>query len=310
MTKNTTPCAFIIGEALIDSVHGNDGTVTDHPGGSPANVALTLGRLGRDPELLSWFGQDAGGAKIEQWLAASNVRVAPGSNGAPYTSVAQATLAADGSASYEFHLDPSMPAHAEVPVGAVVAHTGSIAAVLAPGGAQVLDLLKSAQATATITYDPNARPSLMGDPGEARGIIESYVRLCDVVKVSDEDLAWLYPDQDPRAVAQEWLAWGPALVVVTLGEAGSLGYTAAGVVETPVPRVDVVDTVGAGDSYMGALIHGLWEEGLLGAENRSNLKNVAPSVLTRVLHQCASVAAITVSRAGANPPWLRELSAE
>lgn len=310
MSKNTAPYAFIVGETLIDSVHHSDGTVTDHPGGSPANVALTLGRLGRTAELLTWFGQDTGGKMIEQWLAASNVRLGLGSNEAPATSVAQATLAADGSAQYEFQLDPRIPTGAVIPAGAVVAHTGSIASVLAPGGPHVLSLLESAKATATITYDPNARPSLMGDPEQARGIIESYVRLCDVVKVSDEDLAWLYPDQDPRAVAQEWLAWGPALVVVTLGEAGSLGYTAAGVVETPVPRVDVVDTVGAGDSYMGALIHGLWEEGLLGAENRSNLKNVAPSVLTRVLHQCASVAAITVSRAGANPPWLRELSAE
>lgn len=303
------PCAFVIGEALIDAVQQSTGEAQEYPGGSPANVALTLGRLGRDARLLTWFGQDARGQEITSWLAQSNVHIARGSDGAAQTSVALATLAQDGSATYRFDLDPQVPADAVVPDTAIVVHTGSIAAVLEPGGSVVTKLLSQAQPNATITYDPNARPSLMGTAEKARPIIENYVRLADVVKVSDEDLEWLYPGQDPIEVAQSWHRQGTALVVVTLGGSGATGITKAGTINVPVPKVTVADTVGAGDSFMGALIHGLWEDDLLGAANRAALTNISTPVLTRILEQCTRVAAITVSRAGANPPWLTELTA-
>ncbi|MGM7422243.1 PfkB family carbohydrate kinase, partial [Cellulosimicrobium sp. CpK407] len=161
---------------------------------------------------------------------------------------------------------------------------------------------------ATITYDPNARPALMGDPADARARIEALVALADVVKVSDEDLAWLVPGTDPVAVARDWLALGPALVVVTYGGEGALALTAAGEQRVTAPRVEVVDTVGAGDSFMGALLDGLWDAGLLGADRRDALRAVDTATLTRLLERCAAVAAVTVSRAGANPPRRAELT--
>lgn len=307
MSTEVTASAFVIGEALIDEVTQADGSRAEHPGGSPANVALTLGRLGRSAQLLTWFGNDPRGQVITDWLTQSRVDVVAGSNQAPKTSLASATLAADGSASYQFDLDPQVPAGVCVPHNAVVAHTGSIAAVLQPGAAVVKDLLVQAQATATITYDPNARPSLMGSVDQARTTIEQYVGLADVVKVSDEDLEWLYPGQAPLEVAAQWLTRGPAVVVVTLGGSGAAGLCAAGRVSVQAPRVTVVDTVGAGDSFMGALIDGLWEAGLVGAGNRTRLKDISTASLTAVLERCTRVAAITVSRAGANPPWSSEL---
>lgn len=307
MSTEVTASAFVIGEALIDEVTQADGSRAEHPGGSPANVALTLGRLGRSAQLLTWFGNDPRGQVITDWLTQSRVDVVAGSNQAPKTSLASATLAADGSASYQFDLDPQVPAGVSVPHNAVVAHTGSIAAVLQPGAAVVKDLLVQAQATATITYDPNARPSLMGSVDQARTTIEQYVGLADVVKVSDEDLEWLYPGQAPLEVAAQWLTRGPAVVVVTLGGSGAAGLCAAGRVSVQAPRVTVVDTVGAGDSFMGALIDGLWEAGLVGAGNRTRLKDISTASLTAVLERCTRVAAITVSRAGANPPWSSEL---
>lgn len=299
-----------VGEALIDVVHRADGTVDELPGGSLANVALTLGRLGRDARLVTWIGDDAHGAALRDWLAASGVTLAPGSADADRTSVATAHLDAHGAATYEFDLEWQVPARTTVDAGTRALHTGSIAAVLEPGAAAVRELVASARATATVTYDPNARPALMGDPADARPRIEALVALADVVKVSDEDLAWLAPGTDPVAVARDWLALGPAVVVVTLGGEGAVAVTATGEQRVAAPRVQVVDTVGAGDSFMGALIDGLWDADLLGADRREALRAIDDATLADLLERCVAVAAITVSRAGANPPRRAELSGD
>ncbi|MGN7704065.1 carbohydrate kinase family protein [Cellulosimicrobium sp. 22601] len=299
---------LVVGEALIDVVHRADGSVDEHPGGSLANVALTLGRLGRDARLATWVAPDAHGDAIRAWLDDSAVTLTPGSTGAGSTSVATAHLDAQGAASYEFDLEWRVPAGTAPGTGTLAVHTGSIAAVLEPGASDVRALVAAARDTATITYDPNARPALMGDPADARARIEALVALADVVKVSDEDLAWLAPGTDPVAVARDWLALGPALVVVTYGGEGALALTAAGEQRVTAPRVEVVDTVGAGDSFMGALLDGLWDAGLLGADRRDALRAVDTATLTRLLERCAAVAAVTVSRAGANPPRRTELT--
>ncbi|WP_454041095.1 carbohydrate kinase family protein [Cellulosimicrobium sp. Marseille-Q8652] len=299
-----------VGEALIDVVHRADGTVDELPGGSLANVALTLGRLGRDARLVTWIGDDARGAALRDWLAASGVTLAPGSADADRTSVATAHLDAHGAATYEFDLEWQVPARTTVDADTRALHTGSIAAVLEPGAAAVRELVASARATATVTYDPNARPALMGDPADARPRIEALVALADVVKVSDEDLAWLAPGTDPVAVARDWLALGPAVVVVTLGGEGAVAVTATGEQRVAAPRVQVVDTVGAGDSFMGALIDGLWDADLLGADRREELRAIDGATLAGLLERCVAVAAITVSRAGANPPRRAELSGD
>ncbi|GAA1852643.1 carbohydrate kinase [Myceligenerans crystallogenes] len=308
-----------VGEALIDEVHRPDGSVAEHPGGSIANVALTLGRLGREVSLATWLGRDERGDTVRSWLAESGVALAEGSDGAERTSVAVATLDDGGSASYEFDLTWQVPAQAAAGPDTLAVHTGSIAAVLEPGGDQVRELVTSARATSTITYDPNARPVIMGSADAARGPIEALVSLADVVKVSDEDLGWLYPGQDPIEAARGWRATGggdsalpaaagPALVVVTQGGAGAVAIFAGGEVDVKAPRAEVVDTVGAGDSFMGALIDGLWEHDLLGVARRGALRDITAETVTAVLERCVAVAAVTVSRAGANPPRKEELA--
>ena len=162
--------------------------------------------------------------------------------------------------------------------------------------------------TSTITYDPNARPALMGTPAHARSVVEEFVRAADVVKASDADLEWLYPGRRPDEVALSWAQSGPAVVVVTRGGDGAFAATAGGDrLDVPAQQVEVVDTVGAGDSFMSGLVDGLWSEGLLGAANRAALAAIDAGTLRRVLDRCIRIAAITVSRAGANPPRRAEL---
>lgn len=298
---------LVVGEALIDVVHRADGIVDHHPGGSLANVALTLGRLERTTTLATWIGDDDAGATIQRWLGGSGVELTPGSAGAASTSTATARLDAEGAATYDFDVEWRVPQGTAVTPATLAVHTGSIAAVLEPGASAVYALVKAARATATITYDPNVRPALMGDPVDARRSIERIVALADVVKVSDEDLAWLVPGAEPVEVARDWLALGPAIVVVTLGGDGAVAVTAAGEQRVAAPLTQVVDTVGAGDSFMGALIDGLWAAELLGSQRRDALRAVKPSVLGGMLEGCVDVAAITVSRPGANPPRRDEL---
>src|SRR5690554_3945737 len=221
--------ALIIGEALVDVVKRPDGTVETHPGGSPLNVAVGLGRLGRDAGLLTWLGDDEHGALVRAHIATSSVTLLDGSMGAERTSVAAATLDATGAATYDFDLDWRVPADATAPGHAVVAHTGSIAAVLEPGAAGVARLVREAREHATITYDPNARPTLMGNAADARVTIENLVAVADVVKVSDEDLEWLLGDGSTDAVAieslaRDWATCGPAFVVVTRGGEGATAF--------------------------------------------------------------------------------------
>lgn len=301
---------LVIGEALVDVVHARDGAVTEHVGGSPANVALGLGRLGRGADLLTWLGRDDRGRRIAEHLAASGAALVPGSDGAERTSVATAHLAADGGATYEFDLTWCIPeTWASPPAAPIAVHTGSIAAVLEPGAADVARILAAHRASATITYDPNLRPSLMPPPDRTRAVVEQVVAMADVVKVSDEDLAWLAPG-DPMGLARTWATAGPALVVVTRGGEGAVAWTAAGVhVEVASAPVVVADTVGAGDSFMAGLIDGLWGAGLLGPDARAALRAVDEATLRGVLERCAVIAAITVSRPGANPPTAAEVSA-
>ena len=290
----------------------HDGTVVEHPGGSPANVALGLSRLGRGVDLLTWFGQDEYGRLLTDHLRASGVEVLPGSETADRTSVAAATLDADGVATYEFDLSWHIPTRwTSPPTAPLVVHTGSIAAVLEPGGSDVANILAAHRDSATLTYDPNLRPSLMPPADETRQVVEGLVAIADVVKVSDEDIAWLEPGQDPLDVAQRWAGTGPAVVVVTRGGDGATAMTADGrQVHVEAPRVTVADTVGAGDSFMGGLIDGLWSADLLGADKRSALRSADDETLRRVLTRCARIAATTVSRAGANPPTAAELDAQ
>jgi fructokinase len=305
--------ALVIGEALVDVVISVDGSAEVHPGGSPANVAIGLGRLGRDVELLAYLAEDDNGAIVREHLAASQVALASGTLGAPRTSVATAHLDESGAATYDFDLEWAIADGAEPRPEPLVVHTGSIAAVLAPGAEAVRSLVASLRhgagnSGATVTYDPNARPSLMGSPQDARKAIESMVALSDVVKVSDEDLAWLASTDDVDSVAKGWLDLGPAFVVVTRGGSGATAFLRGDrSVHVDAPRVEVADTVGAGDSFMGGLIDGLWSADVLGGDRREALRQIPDATLVAILERCARIAAITVSRPGANPPGSAEL---
>ena len=303
------PRALVIGEALVDVVVHADGRREEHPGGSPANVALGLARLGRQVDLLTWLAPDAHGARVTSHLQASGVHVITGDRSAVATPVALARLDAQGQANYEFDLTWDLPTTWPGDDAApLVVHTGSIATTLEPGGPAVLREVTGRRATSTVTYDPNARPALMGTPAHARSIVEEFVRVSDVVKASDADLEWLYAGRTPDDVAAEWARSGPGVVVVTRGGDGAFAATAGGdQVTIPAQTVDVADTVGAGDSFMSGLIDGLWSQGLLGAANRAALRAVRVDTLRRVLERCVRIAAITVSRAGANPPRRAEL---
>lgn len=305
--------ALVIGEALVDVVRGPEGrSLGRHPGGSPANVALGLARLGHRAELLTWLGQDEDGRLVLDHLAGSGVGVVPGSTGAARTSTATATLDPAGVARYDFELDPTMPSvdldGLSGPEGFDVVHTGSIAAVLAPGASVVEGLLSRTRHRATVSYDPNARPALMGEADVALAKVLAYVGISDVVKVSDEDLDWLRPGVDPLDVAGSWLMRGAAMVVVTRGEGGADALTASGHVHVDSPVTQVVDTVGAGDSFMSGLLDGLARHQLLGASAREELRGVGDDTVASVLAHAARIASITCSRAGADPPWAEELT--
>ncbi|MFD6444777.1 carbohydrate kinase [Promicromonospora sp. NPDC060204] len=302
---------LVVGESLVDIVQDSTARRTEVPGGSPANVALGLARLGITADLLTWLADDPRGRTVLDHLAASGVTVLPQSLGAARTPTALARLDAEGSATYEFDLDWQLPA-TTLPHDLRAVHTGSIAAVAHTDPADALPaLLQDARRTATITYDPNLRPSIMGQPGAVQPKVDILVALADVVKVSEEDLDWLHPGADPLEVASGWVRdHRCALVVVTHGGRGSTAVRpGGGRVEVQAPPVAVVDTVGAGDSYMSGLLTALHRHDLLGAGQRAALHAVSEAQVAEIVDFATTAAAITVTRAGANPPHLADITA-
>jgi fructokinase len=278
-----------------------------HPGGSPLNVAVGLARLGWTATLHARIGDDAHGAAIERHLAASGVHLTATSRDALPTSVAEVSVGADGGASYRFAIETALAEPAVALEQFDLVHTGSIAAVLEPGTQTIEHVLAAARPHATVSYDPNVRPQLMDDAARER--VARLVGQADVVKASDEDLAWLHPGVPLADVLSAWLRAGPAVVAITRGGAGSIIGSAAGVVEVPAPVAAVIDTIGAGDSYMAGLLTALGDAGLLGASNRDALATATTADLERVARFAAECAAITVSRPGADPPTRSDLSA-
>ena len=304
----------VIGEGLVDVVQRASG-IEAHVGGSPLNVAVGLARLDLPVQFVGRYGRDPYGDAVAAHLRSSSVMLPLGPDDLP-TSVATALIDDDGAATYTFDLTWELPGIAErlafMLQGTTLLHTGSIATMLAPGAKDVLAAVEYAHPHATISFDPNCRPSIITDVDYARRQAEKFVSLSDVVKASDEDLAWLYPGQDVLDSSRKWLALGgsegPAMVVVTRGAAGPWGITAAGEAEYPAPKVEVADTVGAGDSFMAALLSGIVDRGLNGAQNRKDLRELPAEGLAELLAHAAKAAAVTVSRPGANPPSRAEMN--
>lgn len=305
---------LVVGESLVDVVVREDvdgaPRVERHVGGSPANVAIGLGRLGHDVTLATCLGRDTDGDLVRARLTGDGVRLVEASASAARTSTATARLDATGSATYAFDLvwdllpvDVSSTGHL---------HTGSIAAALMPGSAAVSVALHGARAQgATTSYDPNLRPAIIGSADAERPAVEALVAGADVVKASEEDVAWLYSAHTVEEVGRLWLELGPALVVVTLGGAGAVAWHRSAP-DTPIrvapQEVEVVDTVGAGDSFMSGLISGLVDSGLLGRGRREALRASPPDDVGAALDRAVTTSAITCSRAGSNPPTRAELT--
>ena len=289
---------LVVGEAIVDVVERPDGSRAEHAGGSPANVAVGLGRLGLEVTLATSIGDDAHGELIEAHLSESGVALTAGSRTPGRTSSSVAHLGPGGAATYDFDVtwDPGPIA---TPGDVRAVHTGSIAATLAPGADDVETLVRQLQPTAVVTFDPNIRPALLPDRDDAIRRVDLLVGLADVVKVSDEDLRWLDPDQPVDAVAARWLDIGPSVVAVTRGRDGSTAFARTGRREVPRQSVTVVDTVGAGDAYMSGLIAGLHGEGLLTGAHRTELRGIDQETLGRVATLAAMRAAWVVGRAGA-----------
>ncbi|MGL4744168.1 MAG: PfkB family carbohydrate kinase, partial [Dermatophilaceae bacterium] len=206
--STSTPAVIVVGELLVDIVQSPDGGITEHVGGSPANVALGLARLGHDTHIATIVGTDERGRRCTAHMDAGGVHLLPGSTSDAHpTSVAQATIDRGGAATYVFDLHWELPP-VRLPSTTGHLHTGSIATTLHPGAANITEVLHRGREVATVSYDPNVRPSIMGDADAVRPRVEELVTLADVVKCSSDDLLWLYPDRSPEQVMEQWSALG------------------------------------------------------------------------------------------------------
>lgn len=297
---------LVIGEALIDLVEGK--STCEYVGGSPLNVAVGLARLGRGVDFLTHIADDVRGRRITEYVKSAGAHLVPGSTGAARTPTAVAKIAPDGSARYEFDLDWQLSGTPPVPPPLFV-HTGSIAAVREPGCLAAVALLDAYRVSATVTLDPNVRPSLIVDRDQARERIERLVERSDVVKASEEDLRWLNPNHSPRHTALTWLASGPAIVALTAGARGAVAFCAGGETGVAAKAVQVVDTIGAGDAFLVGLLDALWDMDLLGAGRRADLQRIGLDALRSALEAASQCAALTVARPGADLPDRAALNA-
>ena len=313
----TEPATLVVGEALTDILSGPGTHRRAVPGGSPANVALGLARLGHPVRLATRVGRDAHGRRLREHLGGSGAVLTDGSVVDAATSTATASIAADGSADYRFDIVWELPpSTVDLAGSGAVAHlhTGSIAATLAPGAARVRAAVDAARPRSTVSYDPNLRPALLGTPGSELPGVERLVAAADVVKASVEDLRWLRPGDNPEAVAAGWTRIGPSLVVLTSGAEGATAFWRCGSLRVASVPVAVVDTVGAGDAFMSGLLGGLLRAGLLGPARtaRPRLREATgsdrldPSVVA-ALALASRSASLTCGRPGADPPTRTEL---
>jgi fructokinase len=307
----------VAGECVVDLVAEPGGAYVPLPGGSPANVAVGLARLGVPVTMLARIGADPFGRTLREHLDRNGVGTETVIAAAQPSSVAFVHHGADGVPTFDLRLDGTADwgwTEAEVarlPLGGLAAlHIGSLALVMPPGADVLAGLARRLRAEATIGYDPNCRPGVMGAVPDARPRIEALLRTADVVKVSDADLAWLRPDGDPQEFADELLTAEASVVAVTHGADGSV-VTGRRCPPTRIPayRSQLVDTVGAGDSYMSTVLAGLSRRGLIGAGRRDALRSAEAGILVEIFDEAARAAALTCARRGADPPTRAELDA-
>lgn len=306
----------VIGEALIDLIQQADGSYQAKPGGAPANVSIALARLGAHVSFAGRMSTDKFGEKLHGWLSPENIDLSLVERTSDPTSLAVASLDDQGKASYSFYLKGTADwgwtlgafVHLEVePPAALV--IGSVATAIEPGASVIENLAGHLHSTqgSTVVIDLNIRPGLGFERENETVRVERQIKLAHIVKASDDDLAWLYPDRSPVDTARHWAAAGHH-VIMTRGADGATLFTPTGdTVSVKAPVIELVDTVGAGDSFLGATLYGLQHRGALGANAEELLAKVTLDDWIDLLTLAAEVGAITCSRAGCNPPTLAEL---
>lgn len=286
---------------------------TAHPGGSPLNVAVGLARLGVESALLARLGRDAFGRVLREHAAGNGVDLRWAIDASEPSTLAVVSLDEQGRAAYDFYLEGTadwqwQPAElAGLPAEATILHTGSLAAWTPPGDAVIDGLLARVRADGRvlISYDPNVRPRLLGDPEIGRERVERAIARVHLVKASDEDIAWLYPQQSIDEVAAAWLDLGAGLVVVTRGADGAQAFRRGrAMLSRPARPIVLVDTVGAGDAFTGGLLAAIAEAGV---DSPAALSNLDDSALAGLLDYAILVSALTCERAGADPPTRDEV---
>ncbi|MGE5290917.1 MAG: carbohydrate kinase family protein [Micromonosporaceae bacterium] len=301
----------VVGESLVDVVtRSGRNEVTVHPGGSPANVAIALSRLGQRVALVTQIGADDYGALIRAHLKRNGVGLMLAGPASGPTSRALARLDATGAAAYEFELrwDARDVRLAE---GSAAVHVGSLGVMLAPGCQQVIRLVESASRRGDLvtSYDPNVRPSVTPDRRQAAATAERVAARAHIVKMSDEDLAFLFPGVTARRLATRFLGHDRAtqLLVITRGREGAIVATRNSRFCVPAVPVTVVDTVGAGDAFTAALLAGLADLQMLSPEALTSRVTADEGVLREIAGRALAAAALTCTRQGADPPTAREL---
>lgn len=297
------------GESLIDMVPEN-GMYRPLPGGSVYNTAVALGRLGAPTGYLWPLSRDAFGTMLRGPLTEAEVdlSLAPES---PLPTTLAVVFLQDGNATYNFYDDgtagrmfdtAALPA---MPDALQALFIGGISLLHDPCGATVEELShRASEAGKVVSIDLNIRPGQVGDERATRERYNRLLRLADIVKISDEDAAWLFPDAAPGDTAARLLDVGPKLILRTHGSDGATAIHASGSYTHPARKVTVADTIGAGDTFNAGLLTSLAENGSL---SKDGLDAATEDLLLAALDLAARAAAITVSRPGANPPWRHEL---
>ena len=295
---------WVAGEVLIDLIPGGSDR-KPIVGGGPANTAKALSKLGIDNQFIDGISTDAYGQMAQDELVGSGVKLDYVKYSDKPTCLAIVSLSDSGSASYEFVIENTatfdftldwLPnPQTERPS---LLHIGTLATAIEPGATVLFEWAQSVAKVAPIVFDPNIRPAVISDREQYVMRVERWVSISSAVKVSDEDLKWLYPSLEIEQVVNNWLAKGPSLIVVTRGDIGLAGYRVGEKLSVDAVKVAVADTVGAGDTVGAILVEAIVKDGL------SSLSGVR---LEMMLKRAAKAAAITVSRSGANPPTLKEI---
>jgi len=296
---------WVCGEVLIDLLPGTPNRLAI-VGGGPANTAKALSRLGHTVQFIDGISTDKYGQSARAELIHDGVSLDLSLNSDLPTCTATVSLSDDGSASYQFLIDGTATFafdNSWLPdperLKPEVLQIGTLVTIVEPGASVLYDWALKVGEFAPIVFDPNIRPSVMADLVKYRNEVEKWIKISSVVKFSEDDITALYPNEDPIEIAKICLEKGVQLVVITLGADGLVGVTADGVVEVPGVKVSVVDTVGAGDTVGAIIVEAVVQRGIL---------NLTGPNLKEVLHRAAVAAAITCSRAGAQPPRAFELT--